>query len=452
MNWIKNNLVLIIKIFLGLLLLQFFLQTLVTFGFWFNGNFWTIVWLRKEILIIILSIFVVWFLVKKISKENLEILREEFPLKTFVLIFFVTLIVAFVIAMFNSSLSNYILSVRYSMFGFYIFVLFFVIWYLFFDKKSEDLAMRYNKIIKYILIWSLAWRAMIWLVPSILRHVWYNQWNFEWDVWIRPPAAYYTELSKWFVRNQFLFERPISLWFFLVVFWPLFFMLVLYKKSHKDWVIRWWLYGIILLSTFSRAAWWAWFLQTIIMFLILYWKNWRKLSLYFFGPIILLLWVVSYYGNDQILNRQYSNTWHMKEIQIALQKVWESPFFGKWAASAGPASHHLWKWKEYNPENQYLQIWIEYGLLAFVGWMFLYIYLHMIWFWAWKDWKMVKQTKNMSRLSLIMIAFSIGLFWLSIEWMVLHSFVDRMIVYPFVVLLGLYYAVYYKEKKSLVFK
>ena len=58
----------------------------------------------------------------------------------------------------------------------------------------------------------------------------------------------------------------------------------------------------------------------------------------------------------------------------------------------------------------------------------------------------------MSRLSLIMIAFSIGLFWLSIEWMVLHSFVDRMIVYPFVVLLGLYYAVYYKEKKSLVFK
>jgi hypothetical protein len=42
--------------------------------------------------------------------------------------------------------------------------------------------------------------------------------------------------------------------------------------------------------------------------------------------------------------------------------------------------------------------------------MFLYAYLHMIGFWAWKDWRMAKQTKTMSKLSLIMIAFSLGLF------------------------------------------
>ena len=171
--------------------------------------------------------------------------------------------------------------------------------------------------------------------------------------------------------------------------------------------------------------------------------------MYFFVPTILLLFVVTYFGRDQIIHREYSNTWHMKEIQIALQKVSESPFFGKWAASAGPASHHLWEGKEYNPENQYLQIWIEYWLLAFVWWMFLYIYLHMIWFLAWKDWKMVKQTKDMSRLSLIMIAFSLWILGLSIEGMVLHSFVDRMIVYPFVSLFGIYYAIYYKEKNHL---
>ncbi len=449
MNWIKNHLALITKIFLWLLLLQFFLQTFVTFGLGLDWSIWTLIWMWKEFLIIILTIFVVWFLARKVDKSKLENMREEFPLKTFVFMFFVTLLVAFIISMFKSDIINFVLSVRYSMFGFFIFVLFFAISYLFFDKKSEDLAGRYNKIIKYILIGSLAWWLIIWLVPSTLRHVGYNQWNFEWDMWIRPPAAYYTELSKWFVRNQFVFERPISLWFFLVVFWPLFFMLVLYRKWPKDWIVRWWLYGIILLSTFSRAAWWAWFIQTVIMFFLLYGKDWKKLSLYFFGPIILLLWVVSYYGHDQILNRQYSNTWHMKEITIALEKVSESPFFGKWAASAWPASHHLWEWKEYNPENQYLQIWIEYGLLAFAWWMFLYIYLHMIWFWAWKDWKMVKQTKDMSRLSLIMIAFSLWLLWLSIEWIVLHSFIDRMIVYPFVALFGIYYAIYYKEKNHL---
>jgi hypothetical protein len=44
------------------------------------------------------------------------------------------------------------------------------------------------------------------------------------------------------------------------------------------------------------------------------------------------------------------------------------------------------------------------------------------------------------------VAFSLGLLGLSIEWLVLHSFVDRMVVYPFMALFGLAYAVYYKSK------
>ncbi len=442
----------ITKIFLWLLLLQFFLQTFVTFGIGLDWWFRTLIWMWKEFLIVWLSIFVVRFLAKRYKKEKLDSLWEEFPLKTFVFMFFVTLLLAFIVSMFQSSIINFVLSVRYSMFGFFIFLLFFVVSYLFFDKKTENLVNRYNKIIKWVLVGALLWWIVIRLVPSTLRHFGYNQWNFEWDVGIRPPAAYYTQYKEWFVRNQFLFERPISLWFFLVVFWPLFFVSLLYRKSYKKWILRWWLYGLILLSTFSRAAWWAWFLQTMIMFLILYWKDWKKLAIRVFLPIFLLVWLISYFWHDQILNREYSNTWHLNEVKIALQKVGESPFFGKWAASAGPASHHLWEDKEYNPENQYLQIWIEYWLLAFVGRMFLYVYLHLIWFWAWKDSHIKKQTKDMRKLSLIMIAFSLWLFGLSIEWLVLHSFVDRMVVYPFVSLFGIYYAIYYKEKNHLIIK
>jgi len=448
-KWIKRNLVWIIKWFLWLLLLQFFLQTFVTFVLGLDGSFWTIIWMWKEFLIIWLTTFVVWYFVRKLDKAKIEKMWNEFPLKTFVFIFFLTLLVAFVLSFFQSSISNFVLSARYSMFGFFLFLLFYIISYLFFDDKSKKIIEWYNKIIKWILVLALWWWAAIWIIPWVVENLGYNQWNFEWDIWVRPPVAYYTQFKDGFVRNQFLFERPISLWFFLVAFWPLFFISILYRKWPKKWIFRWGLYGLILLSTFSRAAWWAWFVQTIVMFLILYGKNWKKLALYFFVPLLLLWWVVTYYGKDQIINRQYSNTGHVKEIKLALQKVSESPFFGKWAASAGPASHHLWEWKEYNPENQYLQIWIEYWLIAFAGWMFLYVYLHLIGFWAWKSSNLVKENKDIKKLSLIMIAFSLGLFGLSIEWMVLHSFVDRMIVYPFMTLFGICYAIYFKEKNHL---
>ena len=124
----------------------------MTFGLGLDGSIWTLIWMWKEFLIIILTIFVVWFLARKVDKTRLENMREEFPLKTFVFIFFVTVLVAFIISMFNSNIANFVLSMRYSMFGFFIFVLFFVISYLFFDKKSQDLVVRYNKIIKRILL------------------------------------------------------------------------------------------------------------------------------------------------------------------------------------------------------------------------------------------------------------------------------------------------------------
>lgn len=55
-------------------------------------------------------------------------------------------------------------------------------------------------------------------------------------------------------------------------------------------------------------------------------------------------------------------------------------------------------------------------------------------------------SKEMKHLSLIIFAFSLGMIGLSIEGLVLHSFVDRMIVYPFVALFGIYYASYYRAK------
>ena len=444
---IKRNLVVITKVFLWILLLQFFLQTFVTFRIWRDWTFRSLVRMWKEFLIIALTIFVIRFFAKNIEKEKIKKMWEDFPLKRFVIVFCLTILVAFVISLFNSSISNFVLSIRYSMFWYFIFILFYVISYLFFNLKSEKIAERYSKIMKRVLWWALIWWGIIRLCPAFIELFGYNQRNYEWKVWEQPPVAYYTQYKDGLVRNQFLFERPISLWFFLVAFWPLFFMIVLYKKWTKKRLLRWWLYWIILLSTFSRAAWWAWFVQTVILFFALYRKQNKKLFLSFLIPIICLLGVVTYHRRDQIIYRDFSNTWHVKELVVAVNKIKEKPFLWQWAASAGPASHHLWEWQEYNPENQYLQIWLEYWLIAFVGRMALYIYMNFVGFTALKkDYMDETSSKEMKNLSLIIFAFSLWMIGLSIEWLVLHSFVDRMIVYPFTALFGIYLATYYRAK------
>ena len=168
-NRIKKNLVIIIKVFLWVLLLQFFLHTFVTYVLKLDGPVMSVIRMRKEILILVLSIFVARYLVKKLDREKLKELRQNFPLKKFVFIFVTINIIAFVISFFNSSIGNFIISIRYSMMGFFLFTLFYLISYLFFDDKTESLNLRYTKIIKYILGWALIRRWMIRLVPNLMR-------------------------------------------------------------------------------------------------------------------------------------------------------------------------------------------------------------------------------------------------------------------------------------------
>lgn len=58
----------------------------------------------------------------------------------------------------------------------------------------------------------------------------------------------------------------------------------------------------------------------------------------------------------------------------------------------------------------------------------------------------MKTRENKKLIATIVFAFGLGILWLSIEGMVLHPFVDRMIVYPFVALFAIAYGLYSKEK------
>lgn len=445
-NRIIKRWTLITKIFLIGLLLQFFLQTFVTYRLFQSGGVRNLVWMWKEVILLILLGFLSRILYKRRIREAR---RKTLPIKQFVLMFWVTLWLALIISLFinQSGLTITIMSLRYSMIGFFIFILFFVLSYLFFGTREIQLTKRYTTAIKTLLVWSIIRRWCIWLIPNLMRFAGYDHTNYEWDVGIAPPAVYYTQYNSGYVRNQFLFERPISRWFFLIAFWPLFFLLCIKGKSTQEKIIRWSLYGISLLSTFSRAAWIAWVVQIFILILMQMDRKSRKIALYSFLPLFLLFGTVTYIGRDQIISREFSNTGHFRLALNAIQKIWEKPFWWQWAWFAWPASQYLSEEEAYNPENQYLQIWLEYGILWFAGRLYLYWFLHWIGYKAYRDEKNEKHKiiKKTRQYGILVFAFSLGVLWLSIEWLFLHSFVDRMIVYPFMALFGITYALYLKS-------
>jgi hypothetical protein len=121
----NKNLKLITKIFLVGLLLQFFLQTFVTRELGRDGKIWSIVWMWKELVVIGITIFVAYTLTRQ---KKLKSFLNATPLKTFGIAFGITIIISLIMSLLNGSgLGTYIMSIKYSLFGFFIFMIFFAL-------------------------------------------------------------------------------------------------------------------------------------------------------------------------------------------------------------------------------------------------------------------------------------------------------------------------------------
>ncbi len=428
------------KIFLLWLVLHFFLQNLITYAIWIDLG---IFWLWKEIIIVFFFFLLLFLLfktkeIKKIHKDKLIFTLEL----VFVFLVFLTFLVNFFFIW--TSLKEYIMAFRYDLLAY---LIFFIIYHLLFFVKQEyidKLVKFYWYLIKWLLIFALLWYFVLMIMPGWLSLFWYNDIIYDWEFLQAPPAAYYTQYNQWIVRNQALFERPISYWFFLVAFFPLFYMLFLRKRSFSRTWFWWWVYLLNIISTFSRAAWWAWFFEVLLLTLIDYRKNLKRFLKYILLPLVLVFSFIIYFWYNHVIDRQRSNTWHIQEFVKWWNMFTEAPLFGKWAAYVGPASH-WWDWIAFNPENQFLQILIEFWIVWFLLWFFLYLFFVFVGFYYFYNTK-EKDRKNNPYLYWL-LAFSVGLIWLSIQWMVLHSFVDNMIVYPFMFLFALVFYLYHKKLK-----
>jgi len=452
-NVSKINVSKIIKFFLVLIIIHFFLHTFITFKLGIDVKS---IWLWKEILLIIFTIVVIPKLIKnkKAITNNKFIL---FLLISFVLLVFFSFTSSVIIN--HLSLKTYILAFKYDFLGFFIFFVFYFIAYYYLDQqKIKDIFKFFIKIFKYILIWWIIWYSIISVVPGTLNFFWYTKSSYSGILNEKPPAVYFTQETHWIARNQFLFERPITYWFFLVMFWPLFYFFYIKNLKTYNKIIWWLIYMFNVISTFSRAAIWAWIFEILLIGIIQLKKDFKKLFIYVILPII-ILWTTSLIFYKNLFKRKFSDTWHIVLVEESIKLFKEKPLFGFGAASAWPSSHWYCstnpntdickKIKEiniktentklhwFNNENQYLQILVEYGIIWLFLWLIIYFSLAIWWLYTFiKNKKITYVT-----------ALSIWLIWLFIEWMVLHSFVDRMIIYPAMILYWLALAMYFQEKK-----
>ena len=91
----------------------------------------------------------------------------------------------------------------------------------------------------------------------------------------------------------------------------------------------------------------------------------------------------------------------------------------------------------FNPENQYLQIIMEYGLIGFLFWLAT---LGRILYYTAKAIRIYRKTEKSNHQKFLyysLLGFGMGLLGLCAEGMLLHSLVDRMVVYPFFLLYGI---------------
>lgn len=404
------------KIFFIGLILQFALQTFVTYQLWLEWWVRSAIWLRKELLIILLGWrMVIDLTMHKQRKNLLNTQRVQIFLWLFVACLGVAGLTHFVWV--GSWLSEFIIAFKYDFFGFIILLVGLGASRRLTPDQKDDLITWTIEVFKRTLLLSIIWYLIVAVKPWFLKFLWFNPFSYEWVVGASPPAMYYTHINQWLPRNSFLFERPTTRWFFLVALRPLLYLKQLRTRSLATSRIRRGIMWTNILITFSRAAWGSWIIITL---LCIAWTTTdiKKVLIKYALPLIIWFSGIGYLWYQQIFARTYSNTGHVAMLVQAWEMIQASPRVWRGWATAGPWSHQTGVW--FNPENQFLQLRVEFGIGGFILRWLLFCSVIRLW-WRYRD-------------KPVFVAISLGMLGLAISGMVLHSFADRMVVYPRMIL------------------
>jgi hypothetical protein len=403
-----------------------------------------------------------WWKERKAAISRRTFVKQH-TLLQFILLFLISGVFFFLLAVVlqHVGLSPFILSVKYDLLPFFIFGLGMCLGIVIFTEKDKELFQLYKKLMVRCLWGGLFRRLIVYMTPNFLRHFGYNWENFEGTIGAHPPAAYYTlvkpNLPGSYVRNQFLFERPISFGFWLIAFFPVFVLSWLRKKNLKNQIFYTIGFGLLVFSTRSRAGIAIFAVEVVALLLLLHRKVLKKWLRGVIALGVLSLGGIGYLGTS-FFAREHSNTGHLVLLMEGWNIAKEHLLIGWGAGYSGPASHqlcydapgnprcetlqavneqHSITTYGFNPENQYLQILMEYGSIGLLCWGAMLCWILRYTAKMVRTYRKKEKSAYQQFLRRSLIGFGIGLLGLCGEGLVLHSLVDRMIVYPFFLLYGL---------------
>ncbi len=403
----------IIALFFFLIPLHAFLITTLKCGIWINTNiirFW------KEIVIILLLLYTIFYVLKKYKFKISKIYKNNYILWTitafsfvsFIYIFFpfnfIYLIDAYNKYWFNLEITkNFISSLNFKSallwFKYDVFFLFAVLIWFYLPIIKNNIKLYLKSIFASIII------IFIVFIPVFLSN--YTQDFYTFFGYSNHVSTYnpnscitFSQNVEWgHFRFQASFWWPIRFSVFLVVYYLLFLWFSLkYLKTRFKYLIIW-IFSILTFISIFYSYSKTWVLGLIVWlsffsYFFYKYKLWRKIKTKFiiYSSLILSLPILSiiYIKKDLFLHL-WAIINRFQNLNIAMQMFIQNPIW-YWLWKAWPASQ-LWKIIDYNypnnsifstqvhkflPENWYVQILIEQGILGF--WLFLWIILMILYY------------------------------------------------------------------------
>lgn len=460
--------------------LPFVIRTILVYGYGVDVP--EAFWLWKEVIIGGVLVAGLWSIIfgrtreKRISSLR-ELCSDNFFLSMWCLLcalVAISMILAF--GVHDQSLREWIVFVKYDIFPRIVLLTGYVItrtvwWY-------DHLAKTMQTIISALLVVGVVrWWLSVWF-PDLLWGLGYSMDAYQRSESAAPPVRYLTQVWRWYIRNSSVFGGPTSWWFFLIAFAPRYvwrWLHILADDRKRLQAVFWIVLLVINVGlTFSRAAWGVFAVEFLLIIIIhiVDWYNkqtkkdqanrvqtlfsWLasgvknssvvRASGLLFGAGV--WWVCATIGlihlagpvdvpqaadRDQgVFSRDLSDQGHYELLVEWIQKVWQSPRVGYGVASVWPGAYRTQEaistqeydqTNVYHPENQYIQIMMELGIVGFAIWMGLWIVVGR---------NIMKRWKNDGMYVLL------GAVGLAIAWLVLHSMMESMSIYPWMLMMGAY--------------